>query len=649
MNKYISILFVAIAFLIACSKDSSDETPSTPSYTLTVNQSEGGTVNSSGGSYQRGTEVSLSATPNSEFVFNGWSNGSTENPLSITINANLTISANFVKRKYPLEINIQGEGTVREEIVSSGKSTPTEYNSGSLIRLTATSTDGWEFTGWSGSVSGDENPIELSVDEQKVITATFQIPEILFTNRTPNYPPVNNSIGNIRKNYYHPGKILTPDIIINSIVISENCDCFGCGCSEKFEVTNDTSIYFDYNNDGRTDFFGFLQNNSGGYLVGFGKYVLVDDVFNNPVSTYYDSNVWAGGRMELNDFNGDGVDDVLVYHENDHGNGNGGYYSSRIPLEILYFNIDGSFTISKVGPNTSTHDLVSFDIDNDGDVDIVNNEWWYDDPGDETTQLPLFYINDGSGNFSVTNTKFEEFSFYQNSGLDFNFTGVDAFDLDNDGFVDLLIGGASESETQYCVYDNPLDEFEQNCYVSDYKEDIRVFWGSSSFTYSEENSTRVTLPFYENGNSKLSYGFGFIDINNDGEYEIVNVGTNIPLNGVSSPNSGGYLEIFLNNGDRTFSSISRNIIDIYEWDYANNNSFDTGDIPVFYFISVVDVDDDGDFDLIPHTINTGFISIQENSSGQDFYEYTSNVGQNFHWRNDGGYFTLINDRINYQN
>ncbi|MDB9824212.1 hypothetical protein OAC16_03550, partial [Flavobacteriaceae bacterium] len=596
-----------------------------------------------------GSVIRLTANPSDEWVFRGWSGSvsSTTNPLEITVNQSKTITSTFVKRKYPLTINIQGEGTVTEEIISSGKTT-TEYNSGSVIRLTANPSDGWEFSGWNGSVSSTENPIELSVNESKSIEVSFTRVVFYFVNRSPNYPSVNNNIGNIKKNYYHPGRILTPDIIINSISINENCDCFGCGCDESFTVLNDTSIYFDYNNDGRIDFFGFLENNSRGYRVGFGKYVLVDDVFNNPVSTYYDSNVWCGGRMELNDFNGDGIDDVLVYHENDHGDANGGHYSTRIPLEILYFNFDGSFTVSKIGPNTGTHDLVSFDIDNDGDIDIVNNEWWYDDP-EGIPQLPLFYINDGMGNFSTTNTKFEQSSFYQNLGLDFNFTGVDAFDLDNDGFVDLLIGGTSEQETQYCVYDNPYDEFEQNCYTTDYQEDIRVFWGSSSFTYSEENSTRVTLPFYENGNSKLSYGFGFIDINNDGEYEIVNVGTNIPRNGVSGPNSGGYLEIFLNNGDRTFTSVSRDKMDVYEWDYANNNSFDTGDIPLFYFISVVDVDNDGDYDLLPHNINTGFISLKETSNGQDQYDYMSNIGENFHWRNDGGFFTLIDDRISYQN
>ena len=56
------------------------------------------------------------------------------------------------------------------------------------------------------------------------------------------------------------------------------------------------------------------MNNSRGYGVGFGKYVIVDDVFNNPESTYYNFKYlvwWKDGKLMT--FNGDGRDDILVY------------------------------------------------------------------------------------------------------------------------------------------------------------------------------------------------------------------------------------------------------------------------------------------------------------------------------------------------
>ena len=46
----------------------------------------------------RGSSVTITAIPNSKYLFENWSNGSTENPLTITINQNLSLTANFVKK-----------------------------------------------------------------------------------------------------------------------------------------------------------------------------------------------------------------------------------------------------------------------------------------------------------------------------------------------------------------------------------------------------------------------------------------------------------------------------------------------------------------------------------------------------------------------
>ena len=57
INCFNSLLIVLLLLITGCSKDSSDETPSIPSYTLTVNQSEGGTVNSSEGVFQNKNQM----------------------------------------------------------------------------------------------------------------------------------------------------------------------------------------------------------------------------------------------------------------------------------------------------------------------------------------------------------------------------------------------------------------------------------------------------------------------------------------------------------------------------------------------------------------------------------------------------------------
>jgi uncharacterized repeat protein (TIGR02543 family) len=77
-------------------------TPSAPpQYTVTVNTSGNGsvTLNPPGGVYSAGTNVTLTATPDSGWQFSGWGGdiSGTTNPATITVNSNMTITANFTE------------------------------------------------------------------------------------------------------------------------------------------------------------------------------------------------------------------------------------------------------------------------------------------------------------------------------------------------------------------------------------------------------------------------------------------------------------------------------------------------------------------------------------------------------------------------
>ena len=92
-------LFILLFFLFACSED--NPTPSPTKYTLTiqVTPAEGGSVFPSTGEYTDGSQVTVQATPSQYFDFIKWGgdgNGSTNNPLSVTINSNITLIAEFV-------------------------------------------------------------------------------------------------------------------------------------------------------------------------------------------------------------------------------------------------------------------------------------------------------------------------------------------------------------------------------------------------------------------------------------------------------------------------------------------------------------------------------------------------------------------------
>tara|TARA_B100000795_G_scaffold242704_1_gene206129 strand:- start:254 stop:2176 length:1923 start_codon:yes stop_codon:yes gene_type:complete len=173
MKKNLFYIF-SLGILITCSKDSSEgKLGPVAFFSIEVSTGEGGSVDSSGGSFESGTSVILTATPEQEYVFIGWTGTeSKDNPLTIIANSNILVTANFEKRKYLLTIDFDGEGTVQEEIINTDKST--EYDSGSIVRLTATPLTEWSFISWSGDYEGEGNPIDITLSESKKIKATFE-------------------------------------------------------------------------------------------------------------------------------------------------------------------------------------------------------------------------------------------------------------------------------------------------------------------------------------------------------------------------------------------------------------------------------------------------------------------------------------------
>ncbi|MDB4047060.1 hypothetical protein N9486_02980, partial [Flavobacteriaceae bacterium] len=139
--------------------------------------------------YDSGTTVKLTAQAAAEWVFVGWTGDieSTEESVQIVIGEPKEVTATFEKKKYPLSVNIEGEGEVLEEIVEAGRTT--DYDSGTTVKLTAVPSEGWEFVGWTGAIASAELEIEILVSEAKTISATFS----LITNAS-DYNPVNQTV-----------------------------------------------------------------------------------------------------------------------------------------------------------------------------------------------------------------------------------------------------------------------------------------------------------------------------------------------------------------------------------------------------------------------------------------------------------------------
>ena len=113
----LSLILTAFLILYSCSPEEETQAPTstvqTPEpeppaltqYTLEVTSGEGGTVSTEGGTYDEGTEVTITATPAEGFSFVRWSDGQTDQSINYTLNSNTSLTAVFEKLFYTLKTN----------------------------------------------------------------------------------------------------------------------------------------------------------------------------------------------------------------------------------------------------------------------------------------------------------------------------------------------------------------------------------------------------------------------------------------------------------------------------------------------------------------------------------------------------------------
>ncbi|HOZ37401.1 MAG TPA: choice-of-anchor Q domain-containing protein [Anaerolineaceae bacterium] len=121
--------------------------------------------------YLYGDEVTLSATADPGWSFEGWSGdaSSSDNPLTITILDDTSITATFLQDEYFLEVDVAPDESGSVE-VSPPKTT---YHYGEEVTLTPLAFPGWSFLEWSGDASGSEHPLTYTILGDTSITATF--------------------------------------------------------------------------------------------------------------------------------------------------------------------------------------------------------------------------------------------------------------------------------------------------------------------------------------------------------------------------------------------------------------------------------------------------------------------------------------------
>ncbi|MBL6669355.1 MAG: InlB B-repeat-containing protein [Flavobacteriaceae bacterium] len=172
-------LFAFGLFLIAgCSTEEQDsniptqiEQPSiveTPQYSLNVTTSEGGTVSTDGGTYDEGTAITITATPDEGYEFTGWEGvDSEEASLTITLNEDQTLNALFspVVSLFTITVTAAEGGSV-----STAGGT---FEEGTEIEITATPEQGYEFSGWVGNDSV-ETTLSITLSSALTLQALFE-------------------------------------------------------------------------------------------------------------------------------------------------------------------------------------------------------------------------------------------------------------------------------------------------------------------------------------------------------------------------------------------------------------------------------------------------------------------------------------------
>jgi uncharacterized repeat protein (TIGR02543 family) len=136
---------------------------------LSANPAAGGTVTGAG-TFNSGSSVTATATANSGYTFTNWTDGgnivSTNTSYTFVLNTNRTLVANFTGNNFTLNVTATNGSVTKNPNQAN-------YNSGSTVQLTATANTGYVFTSWSGDATGSTNPLTVTMNANKNITANF--------------------------------------------------------------------------------------------------------------------------------------------------------------------------------------------------------------------------------------------------------------------------------------------------------------------------------------------------------------------------------------------------------------------------------------------------------------------------------------------
>jgi len=354
--------------------------------------------------------------------------------------------------------------------------------------------------------------------------------------------------------------------------------------NSKFEKDNTAGLHLDnsetwsgawgdYDNDGFDDLFVPTNDISIGNLLYHNE---GDGTFTKVTTGAIVTDLGSSITGSWGDYDNDGDLDLFVTNNADSKN------------KLYHNNGDGSFTSMTDSPIVEegiySHSAAWGDYNKDGHLDLVVSDF-------HSTHFNFLFRGDGAGSFVV-----DDASVISQSAS--SAVGISWADYDNDGDLDLFIANTNNENNQ--LFRNDVGVFVEittGDIVTDGGTSVGGVWGDydndGDLDLFVTNSSDIEANmFYENDGdgtfTKItsgavvsdlsnSHGATWIDYDNDGDLDLI-----------VANNQDNNNNLYANNGDKTFTSVTNAITE------ETSNSYGT---------AWSDFDNDGDYDLFVANIN----------------------------------------------